>query len=60
MWSTPLGTAAGRCVARGIAFDIRQSEVEKLVLRGFLAPNARRDPDAIAVALGKLLDKVLI
>jgi hypothetical protein len=44
---------------RSINFDIREIEVERLILRGFLAPDARRDPDAIAIALGRLLDKAL-
>jgi hypothetical protein len=48
-----------RAGLRSILFDIRQTEVEKLILRGLLAPDARSDPNAIAVALGRLLDKAL-
>jgi hypothetical protein len=44
---------------RSIGFDIRVSEVEALNLRGLLAWDDRGDPDAIDVALGKLLDVVL-
>jgi hypothetical protein len=44
---------------RSIEFDIRRNEVEKLVLRGFLAPDDRDDADAIARALGALLDRVM-
>ena len=44
---------------RSIEFDIRQNQVEKLILRGFLAPDDRDDAGATAAALGVFLDRSL-
>jgi hypothetical protein len=44
---------------RSIAFDIRTSEVDALIARGLLSRDAGGDPEAVAMALGRLLDIVL-
>ena len=44
---------------RVIAFQIRKSEVAELVRRGLLSAGDCHDRDAIARALGRLLDQML-
>ena len=44
---------------RAIRFEIRDDEIEGLVTRGLLDPVARNDQNAIARALGGLLDVIL-
>ena len=43
---------------RVIPFEIRDTEIGGLVTRGMLDPVARNDRDAVASALGRLLDAV--
>ena len=43
---------------RCIPLEIRDDEIEALVTAGLLRSDARNDPNAIAAALGKLLDRL--
>ncbi len=54
-----LSRARQRDGLRVIAFQIRESEVAELMRLGLLPDAARHDRDAIARALGRLLDKML-
>lgn len=44
---------------RVIPFEIRDAEVDALIRHGLLAQAGRDDRDAIAAALGRLLDRAL-
>jgi hypothetical protein len=41
---------------RVIPVEIRESELDALVLRGLLAPGERGDREAVATAIGLVLD----
>jgi len=43
---------------RCVPMEIRDEEIENLVTAGLLRSDARNDPNAIAAALGKLLDRL--
>ena len=43
---------------RVIPFEIRDEEIEGLIGHGLLDPADRNNPDAIATALGKLMNKI--
>jgi hypothetical protein len=45
---------------RHIGLDVRDSEIAELVHRQLLAEADRHDREAIATALGKLLDQMLV
>ena len=43
---------------RVIPFEIRDDDIEGLVIHGLLDPADRKNPDAIATALGTLMNKI--
>ena len=44
---------------RNIHLDVRDTEIRWLISHNYLASAERDDPDAIGVALGRLLDEVI-